>query len=222
MEKRLYRNQHRKFIAGVASGLADYMDVDVVIVRLLFVLSVPFLAGTGLLVYIVLWIVAPVNNDPAAKYKEFNDFYKKNDAMFNSPNAFSNPSNSADQTKWNTPNFDAEMKSNLDPHNFEPSKQSNETSRTIGGLILLLLGVFLLLRYTFDVIPSWFSIWKIYKLWPVAIIAVGISLIFRNQRKTEWEKFKKSTEEAQRTNAEPPVEEATIVKDDNDQPTPNA
>lgn len=220
MEKRLYRNQHSKFIAGVASGLADYMDVDVVMVRLLFVLSTVFIPGTGILVYIVLWIVAPPNHDPAAKFRAFNDFYQKNDPMYGSPNAFSNPSNSGEQTKWNTPNFDEGFKPQPDPHHFEPSKQSNDTSRTIGGLVLLLLGVFLLLKYTFDVIPAWFSIWKLYKLWPIAIIAVGISLIFRNQRKTEWEKFKKTTEEEMRSKPEQPVEDATIIKE-NDQPTPN-
>lgn len=34
MEKKLFRNEHVKMIAGVASGLADYMQVEVTIVRL--------------------------------------------------------------------------------------------------------------------------------------------------------------------------------------------
>lgn len=220
MEKRLYRNQHDKFIAGVSSGLAEYMGVEVTIIRLLFVLSTVFLAGTGLLVYIVLWIVAPVNNDPSAKYKQFNDFYQKNDPTYTSANAFSNPANSADHTKWNTPNVDPDFKPHVDPSAFGQNKNTSETSRTIGGLVLLLIGVFLLLKYTFDVIPAWFSIWKIYKLWPIAIIAVGVSLIFRNQRKSEWDKFKKSTEEAQRANPEQPVTEATYVDENKDNSTP--
>jgi len=217
MEKKLYRNQHDKFIAGVSSGLADYMQVEVTIIRLLFVLSTVFLAGIGLLVYIVLWIVAPVNNDPAARFKKFNDYYQKNDDIFSSPNAFNNPGNASDQTKWNTPNVDTDFKMPFDP-NFKQMKKNNDTSRTIGGLVLLVVGLFLLMKYTFDIIPHWFSFWK---LWPIAIIAVGISFIFRSQRKTEWEKFKKTTEEAQKTANEKPADEVVIITDDKDSATPN-
>jgi phage shock protein C len=218
MEKKLYRNQHDKFIAGVSSGLADYMQVEVTIIRLLFVLSTVFLAGTGLLVYIVLWVVAPVNNDPAARFKKFNDLFQKNDAMFNSPNAFGNPSTPGDQTKWNTPNVGPDFKMPKEP-NFDQMKKNNETSRTIGGLVLLVIGLFLLMKYTFDIVPHWFSIWK---LWPVAIIAVGISFIFRNQRKTEWEKFKKTTEEAQKTTTEAkPADEVIIITEKKDPETPS-
>jgi phage shock protein C len=77
MENRLLRNEHDKVIAGVSSGLAAYMQVDVTIIRLLFVLSTIFLVGTGVLVYLVMWIVVPVNNDPAAKFSKFNDYFKK-------------------------------------------------------------------------------------------------------------------------------------------------
>lgn len=224
MEKTLYRNEHDKWIAGVSSGLADYLQIDVKIVRLLFCLSIPFLAGTGLLLYIVLWIVVPVNTDPSLRFKNFTDFYQqqKNDSMFNSPNAFSNPANSSSQTKWNTENVGPEFKAPNEPFNFDPSQKTNDTSRTIGGLIILVIGVFLLLRFTFDIIPHWFSIWKIWKLWPIAIIAIGISLIFRNQRRSEWEKFKKTTADAQKTTTAQPAEEATIVEEDKNSTTPNA
>ena len=92
MEKRLHRNEHDKVVAGVASGVATYMQVDVTIIRLLFVLSTIFLAGAGILAYIVLWVVSPVNNDPAFKYKQFNDLYSQpGSSPFNSGDAFNNP-----------------------------------------------------------------------------------------------------------------------------------
>ena len=213
MEKRLYRNEHDKVVAGVASGLAEYMQIDITIVRLLFVLSTIFLMGVGLLVYIVIWIVAPINNDLTAKYSQFNDYFKKNpqdNSMFNSANAFSNPANSDSQTKWNTENAGAGFESINHPPQF---KSGNDTGRTIGGLILLFLGVYFLLRQ-FDFIPHWFNIFKIYKLWPLAIIAVGITLIFKNQRKNEWDNFKKSTEEAQKAAAEKPAETVVVVDED--------
>eukprot|EP01085_Mycamoeba_gemmipara_P000127 Mycagemm_TRINITY_DN2090_c0_g1::TRINITY_DN2090_c0_g1_i1::g.127::m.127 type:complete len:221 gc:universal TRINITY_DN2090_c0_g1_i1:25-687(+) len=200
MEKKLYRNEHDKAVAGVASGLADYMQIDVTIIRLLFVLTTIFLAGSGVLAYIVLWIVAPVNNDPAVKFKHFKDFYKYNPqggSVFNSPEAFADTQQETVQTKWNTPNADAFSK-------FEtPQKmKGNDTGKTVVGLILLVLGVYFLMRQL-GLVPYWFNIFHIYKLWPLAIVALGISLIFRNQRKNEWESFKKTTEEAQRKTEQP-------------------
>ncbi|TKC08121.1 PspC domain-containing protein [Pedobacter polaris] len=214
MEKRLHRNEHDKVVAGVASGLAEYMQVDITIVRLLFVLSTLFLAGAGLLVYIVMWIVAPLNNDPMAKFKKFNEHFEKQNATFNGP--FNNPQNT-EETKWNTPNTDFNTPNDM--NNFQKPK-SSDTGRTIGGLILLVLGIYFLLRQL-DILPYWFSIWKIYKLWPLALVAIGISLIFRNQRKTEWDNFKKTTEEAQKTQTESPVKEEPIITEDKDSATPN-
>ena len=58
MERRLYRNKENKIIGGVCAGLAEYFDIDPVLVRLLFVLLV-FQGGLGVLAYIILWIVVP-------------------------------------------------------------------------------------------------------------------------------------------------------------------
>jgi phage shock protein PspC (stress-responsive transcriptional regulator) len=45
-------------IAGVCGGLAEYFDLDPTLLRVVWVLLVLF-AGTGLLAYIVMWIVVP-------------------------------------------------------------------------------------------------------------------------------------------------------------------
>ena len=55
---RLYRSNTDKVIGGVAGGLSDYLDIDPVIIRILFVLLAIF-GGSGVLVYIILWIVIP-------------------------------------------------------------------------------------------------------------------------------------------------------------------
>lgn len=220
MEKKLFRNEHDKVVAGVSSGLADYMEVDVTIVKLLFILSTIFLAGGGLLVYIIMWIILPVKNDPVAKFSKFNDYFNQTaqgSTTFNSSNAFNNPQNAGQHTKWNTENVDFSMQQ----PDFSKFKNKNSTSKTVVGLILLVLGAYFLLR-SLDIIPQWFSLFKIYKLWPLAIIAVGVSLIFKNRRKTEWDTFKKDTQEAEKNNAQAPVENATIVVepaiDNNDKP----
>jgi phage shock protein C len=57
--KRLMRSSRDKKIGGVCAGLADYFDLDPTIVRIVWLLAI-FFAGTGLLVYIVLWIALPL------------------------------------------------------------------------------------------------------------------------------------------------------------------
>ena len=64
--KKLYRSVTNKKIAGVCAGLADYLDVDVTLVRLAAVLAVVF-GGSGVLAYIIAWIVIPEEPYPGAR-----------------------------------------------------------------------------------------------------------------------------------------------------------
>jgi phage shock protein C len=58
VRKRLVRSWADRKIAGVCGGLADYFDLDPTLLRVIWVLLV-LCAGTGLLAYIVMWIVVP-------------------------------------------------------------------------------------------------------------------------------------------------------------------
>lgn len=58
MNKKLYRSRKDKMIGGVAGGLGDYFEVDPTLVRILFVVAT-ILGGSGVLAYIILWIVIP-------------------------------------------------------------------------------------------------------------------------------------------------------------------
>ncbi len=55
---RLYRDTNDKFIGGVCSGIASYLNFDPAVVRLLFAV-IGFGTGVGFLAYIILWIVLP-------------------------------------------------------------------------------------------------------------------------------------------------------------------
>ncbi len=58
--RRLVRSSRHKMIAGVCGGLAEYLDVDVTVVRVLYVLvSIVSAAFPGILAYIVLMFVMP-------------------------------------------------------------------------------------------------------------------------------------------------------------------
>jgi phage shock protein C len=55
----LMRSSTDKKIGGVCAGVANYFDLDPTIVRVVWLLLV-LCAGTGLVFYIVLWIVLPL------------------------------------------------------------------------------------------------------------------------------------------------------------------
>ena len=57
MEKKLYRNPSNKYIAGVCSGLAEYINIDPTIVRIIWALI--GLSGAGILVYLICALVIP-------------------------------------------------------------------------------------------------------------------------------------------------------------------
>ena len=58
MERRLYRSRNDRLIAGVAGGLGEYLGLDPVIIRVLFVI-LAVAGGPGVLLYIILWLVMP-------------------------------------------------------------------------------------------------------------------------------------------------------------------
>ena len=57
---RLYRSGREKILGGVCGGIAEYLGVDPVVVRLIFIMLL-FAWGFGLLLYIILWIIVPRN-----------------------------------------------------------------------------------------------------------------------------------------------------------------
>ena len=61
MAKKLHRSETQKMIGGVCGGLGEYFDIDVNLVRLLFVALCLMTALLPLLIfYIVAWIIVPV------------------------------------------------------------------------------------------------------------------------------------------------------------------
>jgi phage shock protein PspC (stress-responsive transcriptional regulator) len=62
MVKKFYRSRKNRVIAGICGGLAEYFDIDPIIVRLItLILVLSF--GAGLIAYIIAWIVVPEEPD---------------------------------------------------------------------------------------------------------------------------------------------------------------
>jgi phage shock protein C len=60
----LHRSRRHKMLGGVCGGLAEWLDWDPTLVRILYVVvSVCSAAFPGTLVYVVLWLVMPLSRD---------------------------------------------------------------------------------------------------------------------------------------------------------------
>ncbi|MCP5061822.1 MAG: PspC domain-containing protein [Ignavibacteriae bacterium] len=129
MENRLYRRRKDKVFGGIASGLGQYLDIDPIIVRIIFVLITIF-HGVGLLVYVIMWIVMP--EEPIENlYQTMNE-------------PIVDDKTSGDSTAKDFSDFHAK---------FNELSTSSSNSRTIIGALLIGIGfIFLLERFipTFD------------------------------------------------------------------------
>jgi phage shock protein C len=69
MEKRLYRSSKDRVLWGVCGGLGKYFNIDPVIIRVIFVITI-FFGGLGIVAYIVMAIVVP--NEDSKDGKDIN------------------------------------------------------------------------------------------------------------------------------------------------------
>jgi phage shock protein C len=63
IRRRLFRDRDNKMLGGVCSGMGSYFDIDPIIPRLVFLLA--FLGfGSGLLIYLIAWVLVPEASTP--------------------------------------------------------------------------------------------------------------------------------------------------------------
>lgn len=115
MSKKLYRSSKDKMIGGVAAGLAEYFDIDPTLTRVIFVITL-FLGGTGILAYILLWIIVP--EQPIV----FNN--QKNQEQ----NQSTAEQKETSQSSFNTETYVASI------------NKQKENRRVFAGIILVVLG----------------------------------------------------------------------------------
>ena len=162
MEKKLERDEQHKMIAGVCSGLANYLSVDITIIRAVFVISM-ILHGSGIIPYIILWIVMPK--------KKFYGFGQPGFA----------PGVDYTVPPQNGP-VDYSVPSGFGAAPIEAPRRKRDAS-IIVGLALVTFGAFFLLD-NFNLLPDW----DFERLWPVVLIALGVLLVFTRREAKPWEK----------------------------------
>jgi phage shock protein C len=146
MEKKLYRDDHHKMIGGVCAGLADYFDMDITVMRLIFAFSF-FIMGVGFIPYIILWIVVP--------RRPFNPF--------------TTPSNPA------TVDYIVPPITPVTPFTNMPPKSKSNSGSMIFGFILIFLGaIFLMHQYNMFFFWHLHRLWPIvFVVLGIALIIKG-------------------------------------------------
>ncbi|MFC2130845.1 PspC domain-containing protein [Bacteroidota bacterium] len=155
MQKKLHRSRKDRMIAGVCGGIAEYFDVDPVIIRVLFVV-LTIGPGIGLLAYIVLWIVVPqgviiIRSSEEKKTGEEQE--------------------SAKQQESTSSTQDFEVISEEE----YAGRKSN--GKVIISIIIILVGVFWFIH---NVIPGI----NFGHLWPLILVAVGILILLKSFKKS--------------------------------------
>jgi len=64
--KKLIRTRDGRIVAGVCSGIGEYLGVDANVIRLVFALISVFTAGFGVLLYLAAWVVVPEEGEPSS------------------------------------------------------------------------------------------------------------------------------------------------------------
>ncbi len=160
MAKRLYRSRDDRMICGVCGGLAKYFDIDPVIVRVIAILLI-FASGTGILAYIILAIVVPLESSQASEPK---DVIKEN----------------VEEMKQTASQLGDEIRSTFAKKEGAPEETAKPRQRSLNvfGIILIVVGVLFLLA-SFNLF-SWLH-WRY--LWPLILVAIGLLIIFGARRK---------------------------------------
>jgi phage shock protein C len=68
-KKRLYRSRSERWLAGVCGGIGNYFNTDPTVIRVLFVVAALILGG-GLLIYLILWLIIPLEPDVVEALEE--------------------------------------------------------------------------------------------------------------------------------------------------------
>ena len=64
--KRLYRSKKERILGGVCAGLGEHLDVDPTVIRLIWAVVSVLSIGTGIIFYILAWIIIPEEDTGSA------------------------------------------------------------------------------------------------------------------------------------------------------------
>ena len=159
MNRRLYKSPTERVIGGVAGGVAEYLDADPAIVRVIWALLALLTGGVFFVLYIVMWMVVPEEGaEPPVMPGEgaVEGAVEGIDPVTGQPGA---PSAST----WSAPAV-------------RRHRRGSGGGSWVFGLILIGLGAYFLVRDYFPDI-------NIDRLWPLGLVLLGVVLLFAAMRR---------------------------------------
>lgn len=153
MQNRIFRARQGAMIGGVCQGLSIYLGIDPTWVRVFFILLAFAGNGNGVLIYFLLWIILPLEDQ-----KEGASF---SDTVHTSSQEIADHARQVGQ----------ELR--------EIVSQPNPRTGVMIGAALILIGFFYLLQ---NLNLPWLHWFNLNLLWPVLLIAGGVALLVRRSR----------------------------------------
>lgn len=153
--QRLYRSSTDRMIAGVCGGLGKYFSVDPTIVRLVFLLLL-ILGGSGFLLYLILWIVVPDEQQLGAAPR---DVMQAN----------------TQEMAQSAREFGKSMGQAAGSSSGDVAQSAARNGPLIFAVILIFLGIWFLLQNLLHI--------DVGQLWPVILIVIGLALVIPALRK---------------------------------------
>jgi phage shock protein PspC (stress-responsive transcriptional regulator) len=167
--RRLYRSRRDRQLAGVAGGMAEYLEVDPTVVRLVWILSI-FLGGFGILLYIIMAFIVPL--DPRGMPGPGSGSWQAPGPSGTSPDGGgadggAGPDGTA-TSMWTAPDGTAT------PYWTAPDQQSDARGGRGGLIIGVMLIVFGAIALANVLLPGWaLGV----ALGPAFLVALGIALV---------------------------------------------
>ena len=159
--RRLYRCREDRKLAGVAAGMAEYLDIDPTVIRIAWILSA-FLGGFTILLYVILAFIVPLEPiiTPAPLASTSDDV--------ESP---AGPAGTPAGAHWSTSSATPHV------HDVRPTDDRPGRAGTILGVLLVVFGGIALID---EVIPNLAMNGLI---WPALVLALGIALLVGSARR---------------------------------------
>jgi phage shock protein PspC (stress-responsive transcriptional regulator) len=179
MSERLYRSREDRMLAGVAGGVAEALDADPSLVRIVWALLTIFTGGLAFLVYVVMAIVVPETPEgwlPATARGAWVGGSEANAADPGSATPPTDPGTGEPAPPPGAPGAPATAswwQSDRDARRAARRARRAESDGRggiIAGVILIVIGGFFLLRQ-FGLLFAW-DLW-----WPVGLIGIGVLLV---------------------------------------------
>lgn len=133
--RRLYRSRDQGMIAGVCAGIAEYLDIDPTLVRLVAILTI-FAGGAGVVAYLIGWVIIPPNpaQEPTRGFQRAEETKER----------------VVEEIRTAGERVEEEVR----------SREGQERGRILAGLVLVLLGLIFLLNQLVDWL-SWGELWPL-------------------------------------------------------------